>query len=137
MTKNYDRDKGDKAWMPRPRNITYKPHEGDTWLFFDAETEKAEIEWLIESIDGTNALVVKQTGKDIGYRVSYPLTKMEGRRWKPLNLKGEVIYLWPCPECGGENPIPFDDYVCIECRTSPGTLDKPNVNPYTSSHEGD
>jgi hypothetical protein len=129
MGKNFDKQSADKAWIPRPRNVAYEPHQGDRWLFFDADTERMEVEWLVELLDGPNA---KQTGNHPGYRVSYPLKKMEGRRWKPLTTTGEITYLWACPGCGESKPIAYEDYICGDCRTSQESLDSETPNPYNA-----
>jgi len=104
----------------RPQNLRYEPKAGDIWTYFDAEGEGL-VEWLIESIDGPQARLIKQTGTNIGYTATYELTKLKARRWKPKDLDAAHEVLWPCPDCGEDQPIQIGDYMCVQCREA---LDK-------------
>lgn len=99
----------------RPENVRFVPEAGAEWTYFDAEGE-GTIKWLIESIDGPIATLVKLTGRDPGYKTRYELEKLDAKRWKPVDMGSSIEVLWACPHCGGGRPIEIGDYVCLDCR---------------------
>lgn len=114
---SFNHDKAIKGFGERrPQNARYEAVELDIWTYFDAEDEGL-VEWRILSIADGQAKLMKLTGRDAGYTTMYELSKMDAKRWKPKDAVGlGTIILWPCPDCGGDNPIRVGDYMCIKCR---------------------
>lgn len=110
----FHKDKSRKLVNTR-LNVQYIPKEGDTWVYFDAERE-GPVEWYLEKVEDGQATIVKRTGRSPGFRASFPVTGFAGRRWKPKDAQGEEAVCFPCPSCGGPNPIRRSDYVCDSCR---------------------
>jgi hypothetical protein len=113
---NFDMDKAVKLW-DRAQNVVFEPHADEVWEFLDLEREQTVIEWLIESIseDGKSVTVVKKSGEDTGYRVVYPIDKLQANRWRKKEGTPEQV-LWPCPNCERDKPVPLGDYICEDCR---------------------
>src|SRR3954451_11331780 len=103
-----------------PQNVIYPPVVGDTWFYNDTNREHAQVGWYIASIseDGTKTKLIKQTGENRGFERMYDISALKDpESWRPLHTKAEPIYLWPCPSCEEDKPVPIGDYVCEDCRS--------------------
>lgn len=123
MNENFNKDTARKDLpLRRPLNVTYTPGPNQIWVYFDVEDEGA-VQWLVRSINENGfASLEKRSGRDVGFLTSYESTKLEGKRWQPLEPnRAHQHVLWPCPECGADEPVYAGDYMCQICRES---LDK-------------
>lgn len=118
MGKNFDMENAVKLWE-RAQNVTFEPRVGELWQFLDLERENSVIDWLIEEMseDGKNVTLVKKSGNDVGYRVVYDTEKLQANRWRAKD-SDTAKYLWPCPNCEQNKPVPIGDYICEDCRSS-------------------
>lgn len=101
-----------------PQNVEYPIVPGHVWRYRDDDREKRIVAWGIQGPVGDDGKVRlrKLDGENPGFERMYPAAQMQdGESWRP-SMDTEPIYLWPCPGCGENKPVPIGDYVCVDCR---------------------